>query len=441
MELSYSCHLGTDRNKSKRGSRAAKNSISGTSSLSNHSIQNMNQLGHVLKHDLRLEEYNNENIVLVIGESQDKESAMNHIKNIYKNEFEEARIEYNNNQPREDRKIQDYLNHVSENTNRDIACEFIVELGNKPYWATQSFEEKQKMVEVYKKQIKDLEELVPEFKIGVAVVHLDENSPHMHIVGVPVKDGFKNGMKKQVAKSQIFTKEKLREIQDTMREKCIKEFNEVYNLNFTLVDKQMGRNEDIPLSKMKNYDYIKRNLKQNEKKINELTDKAYELGNDSNRIKNTLFNITMKPIYDDKYEITNDQIKELMTYNKKVIDTTTKMQKTNNLLTTMDDYSAVVETLFIIVQKVKTLSGPSTNLEKNLEEAIKAISEAVESWTTFILFLTNMVLIKDDPYFTALVDKLVEKQLINQKEHNYIKYGTSLKDKNYIERNGINERI
>lgn len=226
-----------------------------------------------------------------------------------------------------------------------------------------------------------------------------------------------------------------------MREKCIKVFNEIYNLNFTLVDKQMGRNEDITLSKMKNYDYIKRNLKQNEKKINELTDKAYELGNDSNRIKNTLFNITMKSIYDDKYEITNDQIKELMTYNKKVIDTTTKMQKTNNLLTTMDDYSAVVETLFIIVQKVKTLSGPSTNLEKNLEEEIKAISETVESWTTFILFLTNMVLIKDDPYFTALVDKLVEKQLINQKEYNHIKYGTSLKDKNYIERNGINERI
>lgn len=27
--------------------------------VSNHSIQNMNQLGHILKHDLRLEEYNN----------------------------------------------------------------------------------------------------------------------------------------------------------------------------------------------------------------------------------------------------------------------------------------------------------------------------------------------------------------------------------------------
>ena len=43
------------------------------------------------------------------------------------------------------------------------------------------------MVEVYKKQIKDLEDLVPDFKIGVAVVHLDEHSPRMHIVEVPVK--------------------------------------------------------------------------------------------------------------------------------------------------------------------------------------------------------------------------------------------------------------
>ena len=441
MELSYSCHLGTDRNKSKRGSRAAKNSISGTSSLSNHSIQNMNQLGHVLKHDLRLEEYNNENIVMVIGESQDKETAINHIKNIYQNEFEEARIEYNNKQTRDNRKIEDYLKHVSENTQRDIACEFIIELGNKPYWATQSFEEKQKMVEVYKQQIKDLEELVPEFKIAVAVVHLDEKSPHMHIIGVPIKDGFKNGMKKQVAKTQVFTKERLVEIQDTMREKCIKEFNETYQVNFTLVDKKVGRNEDIPVAKMKNYDYIKRNLKQNENRISELVDKSYELSNDSNRIKNTLFNITMKPTFDDKYEITNEQIKELMTYNKKVMDTTKNMQKTNGLITTMDDYNAVIETLFFIVSNVKTLTGPSTNLEKNLEEAMKAIAGAVESWTTLILFLTNMVLIKDDPFFTELVDRLVDKQILSLKEYNHIKHGTPLKDKNYIERNDRNERL
>ena len=41
----------------------------------------------------------------------------------------------------------------------------------------------------------------------------------MHLVGVPVKDGYKNGMKKQVAKSQIFTKTSLKEIQDEAKTK------------------------------------------------------------------------------------------------------------------------------------------------------------------------------------------------------------------------------
>ena len=40
-----------------------------------------------------------------------------------------------------------------------------------------------------------------------------------------------------------------------------------------------------------------------------------------------------------------------------------------------------------------------------------------------------------------LVDRLVDKQILSLKEYNHIKYGTPLKDKNYIERNDRNERI
>lgn len=43
----------------------------------------------------------------------------------------------------------------------------------------------------------------------------------MYLVGVPVKVGYKNKTKKQVAKSQIFTKTSLKEIQDKMRKYCI----------------------------------------------------------------------------------------------------------------------------------------------------------------------------------------------------------------------------
>ena len=37
---------------------------------------------------------------------------MNDVKQVYLDEFEEARLEYNNNQTREDRKIEDYFKKV-----------------------------------------------------------------------------------------------------------------------------------------------------------------------------------------------------------------------------------------------------------------------------------------------------------------------------------------
>jgi len=45
------------------------------------------------------------------------------------------------------------------------------------------------------------------------VVHLDEASPHMHIVGVPMASGYKRGPKKQAAKTKVFTPEILEMLQ------------------------------------------------------------------------------------------------------------------------------------------------------------------------------------------------------------------------------------
>ena len=84
---------------------------------------------------------------------------------------------------------------------------------------------KSKMSEVYKKQVNDLELLVSNFKVASAIIHYDETSPHLHIVGVPIKYKNKNGMEKQVGKSDVFTKESLIRLQDKMRTLCIEEFN------------------------------------------------------------------------------------------------------------------------------------------------------------------------------------------------------------------------
>ena len=42
-----------------------------------------------------------------------------------------------------------------------------------------------KMSEVFDYILECLQKLLPEFKIANAVIHFDEASPHMHVVGVP----------------------------------------------------------------------------------------------------------------------------------------------------------------------------------------------------------------------------------------------------------------
>lgn len=93
--------------------------------------------------------------------------------------------------------------------------------------------------------------MLPTFKIASAIIHYDETSPHLHIVGVTIKIGGKNGMKKQVGKSDVFTKESLRKLQDKMRMLCIESFNKEYKLTSSLKGKKKGKNRDNGNSKDK----------------------------------------------------------------------------------------------------------------------------------------------------------------------------------------------
>ena len=216
-ELSYSLHLSNDKNKTKRARQFAKNSETNSTSFSNNAIQNYQQLSKVDKHNLRKYDDDKELICTIKGTS----SIVEDTKNLYLELFEEARIKYNKKQRRNDRKIENYFNHISNDNKRDLACEIIIELGDMDFWIDKDDKFKKKMIQVYKEQLLDLEEVVPNFKIANATIHFDESSPHLHIVGAPFKDGSKNGMERQVGKSDVFTTDSLRNIQDKMREYCI----------------------------------------------------------------------------------------------------------------------------------------------------------------------------------------------------------------------------
>ena len=159
-ELAYSLHLGSDKNRKNVSRARAKTNASGTTSLSNNAIQNARQLSRVDKHNYRKYDDNQNLIEIIRGTT----SLYDDVKNLYVEEFEDARLEYNSKQTRNDRKIDDYFKKISDNSKNDLACEIIIELGNKKYWDTKDDKFKYKMSNVYKEQVKDLETLIPILK-------------------------------------------------------------------------------------------------------------------------------------------------------------------------------------------------------------------------------------------------------------------------------------
>ena len=333
QELAYSFHLGSDKNKSKLAKKVAKENVSGTTSLSNNAIQNAKDLSKVNKHNLRDYDNHKELIRTIYG----TDDIVNDVKQMYIDEFEEARLEYNSKLDRESRKINDYFKKVCESQN-DIACEIIIELGDMDFWKDKDDEYRLKMIDVYNEQVKDLINIIPDFKIANATIHFDETSPHLHIIGVPVSCDCKKGMSKQVAKSKLFTKESLTKIQDKMRTACIKSFNKFYDIDFKLKEKQKGRNQDINVKDMGNYREIKKQLKQKEQKLAEANKQTETLDNSTNDINKILDNLKPSKLNKNNMVISNEDVQKIKNYTRDVKNTTETVRSVNDLNMEIKDF-------------------------------------------------------------------------------------------------------
>ena len=333
QQLAYSFHLGSDKNKSKSAKKVAKGNVSGTTSLSNNAIQNSNVLSKVNKHNLR--DYDNEkDLIRVIRGTND---IVNDVKDLYLEEFEEARIEYNNKQTRNDRKIENYFMKINESQN-DLACEIIVELGDMEFWKDKDKQYRLKMIDVYNEQVNDLVKILPTFKIANATIHFDETSPHMHIVGVPIIENCTRGMKKQVGKSQLFTKESSTKIQDKMRNACIKSFNKFYGMDIKLKEKQKGRNQDINVKDMSNYSNIKKQLAEKEKKLDKANKQTNKLDNTTKDINQILDNLKPAKFNKNNMVISNEDVQKIKNFTKDVKDTTKTVRSVNDLNIAIRDF-------------------------------------------------------------------------------------------------------
>lgn len=255
--------------------------ISFTAHISNKksAITSKSKLAGVAKHNLRKyksEEYSAENIFLIYG----TDNLVQDVKAVYHEEFDEALKVYNENQTRADRKIEDYFEHVA-NKEQDMAVEIIIQVGDRAYWQ-EHCENKVFMRRIYRMLLEELQYQLPQFVVANAVVHMDEDSPHMHVVGVPVATGYKKGLSKQVSKRKVFTKEVLSVIlQDNLRAFANQKVQLV--LEEQIREKAKGRNHDLSVMEYKvlkeeiRYDELKEQADETQRKNKLLAEEKAKL--------------------------------------------------------------------------------------------------------------------------------------------------------------------
>ena len=363
--LSYSFHLGRDKNKSKSAQEIAKTTPTGETSFADNAIHNLKDLSDVNNHNHRAYDNKVDDIEIIIGTN----NVIEDVKVLYLDEFEEVRNEYNNKQTRNDRKIENYLQYVSDDKKKDIACEIIIELGDMEFWKPQELSSKKQMTEVFAGQVEKLKELLPNFKVANVVAHYDETSPHLHIVGVPVKEGFKTGLKKQVCKSKVFTKEVLTKLQDDMRNDCIERYNQVFKQDAKLKTKEKGRNKDFNVKDMKYYGKFKNELAKNKEKIDNANKESEIMDSNASDVEEVLEKLKPVPFNKNNKQISNEDIEKINQFAQDVKKSIKGFKTINNLKKTMEEFEETYQNLKMENRELhRTVKVQQEEIEKLKEE-------------------------------------------------------------------------
>lgn len=216
----------------------------------NHTLSTTSAVTKALRHNLRgyknTKNYSpSENLILVGND----DITLGTFENFYTELFSESVSKYNESKTvksNPDRYIFDYLQKVSESKQQAVAEEIIITAGDFDFWDEYGEQlDKRKLDTVFKAVLEQLGTDCPNFKVFNAVVHYDENSPHLHIIGVPIATGQKRGMETRVGKAQVFSKEVLEMLQDSLRKRFSEEVKKAYGVQV----KKKGKGRNFNFSK------------------------------------------------------------------------------------------------------------------------------------------------------------------------------------------------
>lgn len=348
--ISVSMHLGSGKNAINNMDKIKRADLHNNRKYKNNRNEEI---------DLSLSQYN----VTLVG----SKNIVKDIKDFYKSEFGEALYNYNKKQQREDRKILDYLEKMNNDTKSNIATEFIFQIGNAEDWENATMEDKQKTVEIFKKAIPILQE--KNIKCFNASLHLDETSPHLHLLAVPVIENQTRGLEKQVSQNKVITLKVLNDIRKEVEKAFIEEYNKIYGTN-----KELKKGSEIT-EHLQVQDY------KNTKKILEVAKKVKD-------------KILLKEAIEQDYKKVSDEVKEKEKEIKIITNELTKLEKkkeekkiaSDELETEVEKQNFKIERLekekktneTIIYIAEDIVKGLTENINKSEEERKKLEKEKVQ---------------------------------------------------------------
>jgi len=375
--ISVSMHIGSD-----------KNAIKTMTDIKRCDLHNNRKYKNIKNEeiDLTLSKYN----ITLKG----TKNIYTDMENFYKIEFADALYNYNLKQQRENRKIVDYLTKMEKDTKTNIAVEIIFQMGDKEDWKDKTLEEKQKSTNIFKIAVLELDKR--NIKVVNASLHLDETSPHLHVIAVPIIEGQKRGLEKQVSQNKVITREVIRELREVIEKSFIEEYNRIYGTS-----KELKRGSEIEEHlQVQDYKNTKKMLEV-AKKYGEKLELKEELENKTNQLTN--------------------ELTKLDNENKEKLKRKNELEKTNavleNSINNIDkENQTYKETLEKNKKNLETSTAGLTTEIKELESKFKEIKKLKEDKDKELEleFINKATKIKEIAQIEEEIKKLEEQQKIDE---------------------------
>ncbi len=239
------------------------------------------------------------------------------IERVYHELFDEAQERYNAKQTRSDRRIDNYYDKIRTGKQEKLFHEVIFQIGNKEDMNIQS-EYGELAKKILDKFMKGFQKRNPNLRVFAAHLHMDEETPHLHIDFVPFVTRSKRGMDTRVSLKQALAEQGFqggtkRETEwnqwITAEKQELSEIMEQYGVAW----KHLGTNR-------KHLDVLEFKKQEREKEVVELTTQKKELNQAVQEMQETIVDKTeeLKSLQGKKEKMEKELLK--LTSNKKTVE-------------------------------------------------------------------------------------------------------------------------